>query len=140
MLPHCRRRGVERVCVWRCAKLCRAKVKREREERVGTRALVIRGCWVIGWDEEPVVEEGDESVDDIAGAERLSLESFREGLLVCTLVGWSCARSCPLIPLPSRGTADDPSQRATGLPEYICIYLNRSSRKEKNRHHRSLVG
>jgi len=95
---------------------------------------------MIGWDEEPALEDGDESVDDIAWASRLNLESFREGLLVCTLVGWSCAPSRTLIPLPSHGTADDPLQRATGLPEYICIYLNRSSRKEKDRQHQSLVG
>ena len=102
--------------------------------------LHLRGAWVIGWVGKPVVEEGDEFVNDIAWILCLNLESFREGLWVCTLVGWSFVRSRTLIPLPSHGTADDPSQRATRLLDYGCIYLNRSSRKGKHRQHKRLVG
>ena len=65
------------------------KERRESEERVGTRALDLRGCWVIGWVGEPAVEEEeDDSVDDVFWTSRSSLKSLREELWVCTLVGW----------------------------------------------------
>ena len=74
MLLHCRRRRVEWVCVWRCAKLFRAKGKRQSEERVGTRACDLKGGWVIGWVGEPVVEEEDDSVDDACSLLDFELE------------------------------------------------------------------
>jgi len=64
------------VYVRRCAKLCRAKGKRQSEERVGTRACDLKGAWVIGWVGEPVVEEGDGSVDEVAWASRSTLGDF----------------------------------------------------------------
>jgi len=90
VLPHCRRRRVERVCVWRCAKLCRAKGRGENEERVGTRACDLEGAWVIGWVGEPVVEGEDESVDDTCSFLGFALEPgvFGKDLWVCILLGW----------------------------------------------------
>ena len=51
------------------------KEGRKGEERVGTRACELRGCWVIGRVGEPVVEGEDESVDDTCSLQGFALES-----------------------------------------------------------------
>ena len=90
MLPHCRRRRVERVCVWRCAKLCRAKGSLKVVEAGGYPSLRSKGGCVIGWVGEPVVEGEDESVDDTCSFLGFALEPgvFGKDLWVCILLGW----------------------------------------------------